>query len=246
MYSLIETAKLNGLNPQLYITDVVARVADHPARTSPRSFPGTGSPPSPTGPPPELAPSPSAYCCSTRPTAAMRVRSRIPSRPSPTIPASAPGRPGTCFLSHKRMPPWLAGSAVPLCARPAATGFMADSRERLTTTAALAPSCPAGDFGDHRRPVRAADVLTLHTRAPAAATPESSGVSQQNPPKAPSLNAGRVYRYQPAIAINPRIHRGPRSKRPSPSRNRCRPCLTTCSPSLRSHTYPTVESPSFR
>src|SRR5947209_3927818 len=32
MYSLIESAKLNGLNPQLYITDVLARIADHPAR----------------------------------------------------------------------------------------------------------------------------------------------------------------------------------------------------------------------
>src|SRR5213079_2508983 len=31
MYSLIESAKLNGLNPQLYITDVLARIADHPA-----------------------------------------------------------------------------------------------------------------------------------------------------------------------------------------------------------------------
>jgi transposase len=32
MYSMIESAKLNGLNPQLYITDVLARIADHPAR----------------------------------------------------------------------------------------------------------------------------------------------------------------------------------------------------------------------
>ena len=32
MYSLIETAKLNGLDPQLYLTDVLARIADHPAR----------------------------------------------------------------------------------------------------------------------------------------------------------------------------------------------------------------------
>ena len=32
MYSLIETAKLNGLNPQHYLTDVLARIADHPAR----------------------------------------------------------------------------------------------------------------------------------------------------------------------------------------------------------------------
>jgi len=32
MYSLIETAKLNGTNPQLYLTDVLGRIADHPAR----------------------------------------------------------------------------------------------------------------------------------------------------------------------------------------------------------------------
>ena len=32
MYSLIESAKINGLNPQLYITDLLARIADHPAR----------------------------------------------------------------------------------------------------------------------------------------------------------------------------------------------------------------------
>ena len=30
--ALIETAKLNGLNPQHYLTDVLARIADHPAR----------------------------------------------------------------------------------------------------------------------------------------------------------------------------------------------------------------------
>ena len=32
MYSLIETAKLNSLDPQLYLTDVLGRIADHPAR----------------------------------------------------------------------------------------------------------------------------------------------------------------------------------------------------------------------
>lgn len=32
LYSLIETAKLNGLNPQLYIADVLARIGDRPAR----------------------------------------------------------------------------------------------------------------------------------------------------------------------------------------------------------------------
>ena len=32
LYSLIESAKLNGINPQHYLTDVFARIADHPAR----------------------------------------------------------------------------------------------------------------------------------------------------------------------------------------------------------------------
>lgn len=32
IYSLIESAKLNALNPQHYIADVLARIADHPAR----------------------------------------------------------------------------------------------------------------------------------------------------------------------------------------------------------------------
>jgi len=32
MYSLIETAKLSGINPQHYLADVLARIADHPAR----------------------------------------------------------------------------------------------------------------------------------------------------------------------------------------------------------------------
>jgi transposase len=32
MYSLIETAKLNGINPQHYLADVLCRIADHPAR----------------------------------------------------------------------------------------------------------------------------------------------------------------------------------------------------------------------
>jgi transposase len=32
MYSLIESAKLNGINPQHYLADILARIADHPAR----------------------------------------------------------------------------------------------------------------------------------------------------------------------------------------------------------------------
>jgi transposase len=32
IYSLIESAKLNALNPQHYIADLLARIADHSAR----------------------------------------------------------------------------------------------------------------------------------------------------------------------------------------------------------------------
>jgi transposase len=32
MYSLIESAKINDINPQHYLADVLARIADHPAR----------------------------------------------------------------------------------------------------------------------------------------------------------------------------------------------------------------------
>jgi len=30
IYTLIETAKLNGVNPQAWLTDVLASIADHP------------------------------------------------------------------------------------------------------------------------------------------------------------------------------------------------------------------------
>ena len=44
MYSLIETAKLNGVNPQLYIADVLSRIADHPARQITELFPWNWQP----------------------------------------------------------------------------------------------------------------------------------------------------------------------------------------------------------
>jgi transposase len=39
MYSLIGTAKLNGVDPQAWLADVLARIADHPARHLPDLLP---------------------------------------------------------------------------------------------------------------------------------------------------------------------------------------------------------------
>ena len=30
IYTIIETARMNGINPQAYLADVLARIADHP------------------------------------------------------------------------------------------------------------------------------------------------------------------------------------------------------------------------
>ena len=30
-YTIIETAKLNGINPEAYLTDIISRIDDHPA-----------------------------------------------------------------------------------------------------------------------------------------------------------------------------------------------------------------------
>jgi len=32
IYTIIETAKMNGINPQAYLADILARIADHPSR----------------------------------------------------------------------------------------------------------------------------------------------------------------------------------------------------------------------
>ena len=47
MYSLIETAKLNGINPQAYLADVLARIADHPAKQVAELLPWNWQPANP-------------------------------------------------------------------------------------------------------------------------------------------------------------------------------------------------------
>jgi transposase len=56
IYSLIETAKLNGLNPQRYLADVLARIADHPARRIAELLPWNWQPLDPPAPLPKPPP----------------------------------------------------------------------------------------------------------------------------------------------------------------------------------------------
>ncbi len=44
LYSLIESAKLNRLDPQHYLADVLARIADHPARAIAQLLPWNWQP----------------------------------------------------------------------------------------------------------------------------------------------------------------------------------------------------------
>jgi transposase len=44
IYSLIESAKLNRLNPQHYLTDMLVRIADHPARPIAELLPSNWQP----------------------------------------------------------------------------------------------------------------------------------------------------------------------------------------------------------
>jgi hypothetical protein len=53
MYSLIETAKLNGLNPQAYLADVSRTSPTTRPNASANCCPGIGNPPIPSAPPPE-------------------------------------------------------------------------------------------------------------------------------------------------------------------------------------------------
>jgi hypothetical protein len=45
MYSLIVTAKMNDIDPQAWLADVLARIADHPARDIDALLPWNWRPP---------------------------------------------------------------------------------------------------------------------------------------------------------------------------------------------------------
>ena len=42
VYSLIETAKINGVNPEAWLADVIRKVPDYPVKKSKSCCPGTG------------------------------------------------------------------------------------------------------------------------------------------------------------------------------------------------------------
>ena len=48
MYTLIATAKLNDIDPQAWLADVLARLPDHPARRIHELLPYSWSPPAPS------------------------------------------------------------------------------------------------------------------------------------------------------------------------------------------------------
>jgi transposase len=41
VYTIVETAKMNGLDPEAYLADVLARIADHPANRIDELLPWT-------------------------------------------------------------------------------------------------------------------------------------------------------------------------------------------------------------
>ena len=54
IYTLVETAKLNGVDPQAWLADVLARLPDHPVKRIDELLPWNWRPPA--GPPlPEVA-----------------------------------------------------------------------------------------------------------------------------------------------------------------------------------------------
>jgi transposase len=56
LYTIIETAKMNGINPETYLAHVLARIADHPIRDIDELLPWRWKPSSVTHSPPPLNP----------------------------------------------------------------------------------------------------------------------------------------------------------------------------------------------
>jgi hypothetical protein len=52
LYTIIETAKMNGINPEAYLADVLARIADHPIRQIDALLPWRWTPSQTAGPDP--------------------------------------------------------------------------------------------------------------------------------------------------------------------------------------------------
>jgi hypothetical protein len=48
-YTIIQSAKLSGLNPEAYLTDIIQRIADHPAKDIDQLLPWNWTPKSPPG-----------------------------------------------------------------------------------------------------------------------------------------------------------------------------------------------------
>ena len=48
MYSLIVTAKMNDIDPQVWLADVLARIAEHPAHDLDALLPWNWQPPEPS------------------------------------------------------------------------------------------------------------------------------------------------------------------------------------------------------
>ena len=48
MYSLIVTAKMNDIDPQAWLADVLARIAEHPVRDIDALLPWNWQPPAPS------------------------------------------------------------------------------------------------------------------------------------------------------------------------------------------------------
>ncbi len=92
-YTLIESAKLNGLDSEAYLRDVLTRIADHPAKRLADLLPGTGRRPRPSLTLPDRKARRRALTRSPPPCAAKAYAPRPCSTAPPTAHASGPTSP---------------------------------------------------------------------------------------------------------------------------------------------------------